>query len=376
MNPRLIDATEALHKLQSFSAVIDVRSPSEFAIDHMPSAQNWPVLDDAQRAEVGTLYTQVDPFVANKRGSALIARNIANHIETHAETLPKSWAPLVYCWRGGNRSGAMAHILARIGFSVVLVQGGYRALRRALRADLELLPGRLQFHVLCGRTGCGKSRLLRALRTAGAQVLDLEALAQHRGSVLGLEPGTQQPSQKLFESRLWAELHGFDPQRPVFVEAESKKIGVLHVPEALMEQMRIGRCVSLELDPALRVAFLLQDYAGLSADRALLQQRLDSLRALRGADVVAHWKNLIAQGNLSAFTAEILEQHYDPSYLRSMANHFRQFESSPRIQLSGIHDAAFAQAAAQVLDISCKSDARATFAGQHRTPTHTEAMSG
>jgi tRNA 2-selenouridine synthase len=256
------------------------------------------------------------------------------------------------------------------------VQGGYRALRRALRADLELLPGRLQFHVLCGRTGCGKSRLLRALRTAGAQVLDLEALAQHRGSVLGLEPGTQQPSQKLFESRLWAELHGFDPQRPVFVEAESKKIGVLHVPEALMEQMRIGRCVSLELDPALRVAFLLQDYAGLSADRALLQQRLDSLRALRGADVVAHWKNLIAQGNLSAFTAEILEQHYDPSYLRSMANHFRQFESSPRIQLSEIHDAAFAQAAAQVLDISCKSDARATFAGQHRTPTHTEAMSG
>ncbi|OYV40043.1 MAG: tRNA 2-selenouridine(34) synthase MnmH [Thiomonas sp. 20-64-5] len=352
MNPRTMDAAEALQSLKSFSAVIDVRSPSEFALDHMPGAQSWPVLDDAQRAEIGTLYTQVDPFVANKRGAALIARNIASHIETHADALPKSWAPLVYCWRGGNRSGAMAHILARIGFSVVLVQGGYRALRRALRADLEQLPGRLQFHVLCGRTGCGKSRLLRVLQSSGAQVLDLEALAQHRGSVLGLEPGDEQPAQKLFESRLWAQLHGFDPRRPVFVEAESKKIGMLHIPDSLMEQMRLGRCVSLELDPALRAEFLLQDYAALSADRALLQQRLDSLRALRGTDVVKRWTDWIAQGNLRAFIADILTQHYDPSYARSMTNNFRQFESAPRIQLGGIDEGAFTRAAAQVLRIS------------------------
>ncbi|MGC8701753.1 MAG: tRNA 2-selenouridine(34) synthase MnmH [Thiomonas sp.] len=352
MNPRAIEATEALQTLGSFSAVIDVRSPSEFALDHMPGAQNWPVLDDAQRAEVGTLYTQVDPFVANKRGAALIARNIADHIEAHADALPKSWSPLVYCWRGGNRSGAMAHILARVGFSVVLVQGGYRALRRALRADLEQLPRQLQFHVLCGRTGCGKSRLLRALRVAGAQVLDLEALAQHRGSVLGLEPGDEQPSQKLFESRLWAQLHSFDPNRPVFVEAESKKIGLLHVPGTLMEQMRNGRCVSLELDSALRVEFLLQDYSALSADRALLLQRLDSLRALRGAEVVKRWKDLVAQGDLRAFTADILDQHYDPSYLRSMTHNFHQFESAPCIQLGGIDEDAFAHAAAQVLSMS------------------------
>lgn len=372
MNPRILDAAEALQKLQSFSAVIDVRSPSEFALDHMPGAQSWPVLDDAQRAEVGTLYTQVDPFVANKRGAALIARNIADHIEAHADALPKSWAPLVYCWRGGNRSGAMAHILARVGFSVVLVQGGYRALRRALRADLEQLPGRLQFHVLCGRTGCGKSRLLRALQQAGAQVLDLEALAQHRGSVLGLEPGDTQPSQKLFESRLWAQLHDFDPQRPVFVEAESKKIGVLHLPDSLMEQMRNGRCVSLDLDADLRVEFLLQDYATLCADRALLRQRLDGLRMLRGADVVGHWKDLIAQGNLRAFTSEILEQHYDPSYLRSMANNFRHFAPSPHIQLGAIDDAAFARAAQQVLDLS---EAPAP-AGQHEAPMQGATMRG
>jgi tRNA 2-selenouridine synthase len=352
MNPRVMDATEALQALRSFSAVIDVRSPSEFALDHMPGAQNWPVLDDAQRAEVGTLYTQVDPFVANKRGAALIARNIADHIEAHADALPKSWTPLVYCWRGGNRSGAMAHILARVGFSVVLVQGGYRALRRALRADLEQLPRQLQFHVLCGRTGCGKSRVLRALQLAGAQTLDLEAIAQHRGSVLGLEPGDEQPSQKLFESRLWAQLHRFDSQKPVFVEAESKKIGLLHVPDSLMEQMRNSRCVSLELNPALRVEFLLQDYAALAADRSLLQQRLDSLRALRGAEVVKRWKDLIAQDDLRAFTADILEQHYDPSYLRSMTNNFQQFKPSSRVQLDGIDEIAFARAAAQVLSLS------------------------
>ena len=357
MNPRLIDAAEALQKLRTFSAVIDVRSPSEFALDHMPGAQSWPVLDDAERAEVGTLYVQVDPFVANKRGAALISRNIARHLDAHAADLPKTWAPAVYCWRGGNRSGALAHVLARIGFSVVLVQGGYRALRRALRADLEQLPARLQFQVLCGRTGCGKSRLLRALRDAGAQVLDLEALARHRGSVLGLEPGDKQPSQKLFETLLWEQLHGFDPQRPVFVEAESKKIGALHLPDSLMTTMRQAPCIAVELDTTMRVQFLLRDYAALSADAALLQQRLDTLRALRGAETVERWQQMIQAGALATFTAEILEQHYDPSYARSMTNNFRQFAHAPRLRLTGIDDASFSQAAQQVLELSRATDA-------------------
>lgn len=349
MNPRVIDAAEALHKLSTFSAVIDVRSPSEFALDHMPGALSWPVLDDAERAEVGTLYTQVDPFVANKRGAALIARNIANHIEAHAQDLPKSWAPLIYCWRGGNRSGAMAHILARIGFSVVLVQGGYRALRRALRADLERLPGQLPFHVICGRTGSGKSRLLQALQAAGEQVLDLEALARHRGSVLGLEPGQTQPSQKLFETGIWAALSSFDPRRPVFVEAESKKIGSLHVPDALMTRMRQGRCIHLELDTPLRVELLLADYATLSLDRPLLLERLASLRALRGAETISRWQEQIDQGDLATFTADILQHHYDPSYLRSMSNNFEHFPAAPVVRLQDIDALAFDRAAEQVI---------------------------
>lgn len=352
MNPRSIDASAALQALSTFSAVIDVRTPSEFALDHLPGAQNWPVLDDAQRAEIGTLYAQVDPFTANKRGAALIARNIARHLDMHTGPLPKSWSPLVYCWRGGNRSGALAHILARIGFSVTVVQGGYRALRRALRAQLEQLPATLQFHVVCGRTGCGKSRLLHALREAGAQVLDLEALAQHRGSVLGLEPGTQQPSQKLFESRLWAVLRGFDPQRPVYVEAESKKIGALQVPDALMARMRQGRCLALELDLPLRVQLLLRDYAALGADRELLRQRLHALRELRGAQAVDRWQQLVTAGQLDTFTAEILQQHYDPSYQRSMSRNFQHFDGALRLELDGIDAPAFARAAQRVLTLA------------------------
>ena len=349
MNPRPVEAADALRLLDRFSAVIDVRSPSEFALDHVPGAQNWPVLDDAQRAEIGTIYKQVDPFVANKRGAALVARNIAAHLDHRAADLPKSWAPLVYCWRGGNRSGAMAHVLAQVGFSVAVVRGGYRALRSALCAELDALPDRIDFRVICGRTGCGKSRLLQALRAAGAQVLDLENLARHRGSVLGLEPGAEQPSQKAFESQLWAALRGFDPARPVYVESESKKVGSLHVPDALMARIRAGRCIALELDDAARVAFLLRDYAALAADLPLLHARLDALRALRGAQTVERWKTLTAQGDLATFTAEILQQHYDPSYIRSMPRNFAGFGGAATVLLGGIEPEDFTHAAQAVL---------------------------
>ena len=368
MNPRLIEAAEALRKLDRFSAVIDVRSPSEFALDHVPGARNWPVLDDTQRAEIGTIYKQVDPFVASKRGAAMVARNIADHLDARAGDLPKSWSPLVYCWRGGNRSGAMAHVLARVGFSVAVVQGGYRALRSALCADLDRLPAQVDFRVVCGRTGCGKSRLLQALRAADAQVLDLEEIARHRGSVLGLEPGVEQPSQKAFESRLWAELRGLDPQRPVYVESESKKVGSLHVPDALMARIRAGRCVAVELDDAARVAHLLRDYATLAADLPLLHARLDALRALRGAQTVERWKALTAQGDLATFTAEILQQHYDPSYGRSMARNFAGFGSAATVQLGGIEPADFTRAAQAVLDLDA-SDARSQ-------PVQAQALAG
>jgi tRNA 2-selenouridine synthase len=255
-----ITASEALQRLADFDTVIDARSESEYAEDRVPGAVNWPSLNDEERRLVGTEYKQVSPFVAQKRGAALVARNIAAHIEREVLDKPKNWQPLVYCWRGGKRSGSLALVLAQIGFRVHLLEGGYREYRRAVTADLQHLPQDFRYRVLCGKTGSGKSRLLAALKQQGAQVLDLEGLANHRGSVLGLVPGSPQPGQKQFDSRVWDTLRGFDPAHEVWVESESKKVGELRVPEALITRMRSAPCMHVELALEERVALLLEDY--------------------------------------------------------------------------------------------------------------------
>ncbi|MHB8166355.1 MAG: tRNA 2-selenouridine(34) synthase MnmH, partial [Sulfuricella sp.] len=224
-----------LAQLARFDDIIDVRSPSEFRDDHIPGAVNFPVLNDEERARVGTIYKQTSAFDAKKIGAALVARNIAGHVEQHFSDQPKNWRPLVYCWRGGSRSGAMTHILNQIGWRAQQLKGGYKAYRTMVLATLQTLPGRFRYRVICGPTGSGKSRLLTALDELGAQVLDLEGLAAHRGSILGSLPDADQPSQKLFESRLWEALQKFDPDHPVYVEAESKKIGNIRAPDALLE---------------------------------------------------------------------------------------------------------------------------------------------
>ena len=229
-----------LDRLAHFDAVIDVRSPSEFAEDHIPGALNCPVLDDEERRRVGTLYKQVSPFEARKVGAALVSRNIARHLETHFLSKPKGWKPLVCCWRGGQRSGAMTLVLNQVGWGARQLAGGYKAFRQQVMDDLVALPEGLSFRILCGPTGSAKTALLDALAEAGEQVLDLENLANHRGSVLGGAPHTVQPGQKAFETGLWSALRGFDPARPVWVESESRRIGRLHVPAALFERLDTG----------------------------------------------------------------------------------------------------------------------------------------
>ncbi len=325
-----IAAEDALARLDAFSAVIDARSPAEFALDRLPGAVNWPSLDDAQRAAVGTEYKQVSPFVARKRGAAIVARNIAAHIERHVLDLPREWSPLVYCWRGGQRSGALATVLAQIGFRVHLLEGGYQRYRRAVVAALETLPGRFDFRVVCGPTGSGKSRLLGVLAAQGAQVLDLEALAEHRGSVLGLVPGSTQPSQKQFDSRVWDRLRRFDATRPVYVESESKKVGDVRVPEALIERMRAAPCVWLELPIERRVALLLDAYDFFVADSATFCARLDALKVLRGKDTVERWQELARAGANATVVRELLDLHYDPIYRESLRRNFGAAASAAR----------------------------------------------
>src|SRR5687768_5942200 len=274
-------------QLAEFDEVIDVRSEGEYGDDHIPGAINCPVLDDRERALVGTVYKQSSSFDAKRLGAALVSANIARHLRERFQDRPRGWLPLVYCWRGGGRSRALAHVLAEVGWRVRRLEGGYKAYRRAVVAELETLPQSFHWRVLCGLTGTGKSRLLRELRVAGAQVLDLEALAAHRGSVLGDMPEAPQPTQKMFDSLLWGELKALDAARPVFVEGESRKIGKLRVPEALIDAMWKAECVVLDAPVPVRVELLKGEYSHYLAAPEALAQQLDCLVTLHGRDVIA-----------------------------------------------------------------------------------------
>ena len=320
-----LSAGDALRRLAEFDTIIDARTEDEHALDHVPGALNWPTLDNAERIDIGTMYKQVSAFEAKKRGAALAARNIAAHIEREVLDKPKGWRPLVYCWRGGNRSGALATILGAIGFQVTLIDGGYKAWRAALVDDLPRLAEGLRYRVVCGPTGSGKTRLLHALAAEGAQVLDLEGLACHRSSVLGHLPGQPQPSQKGFDSLLWDALRRFDPGRPVYAESESKKVGNLRVPDGLMDALRASECIALRLSDEERVALLLEDYDYFVRDPELLIGRLQALRALRGGEVVNGWIGLVRAGRTPEMVRDLLAQHYDPTYAASTSRNFRRF---------------------------------------------------
>jgi tRNA 2-selenouridine synthase len=326
---------EAVAELDRFDAIIDVRSPAEFAEDHMPGAVNWPVLDDQERHDVGLLYA-TSPFEARKLGAALLARNVARHLETRTAELPKTWRPLVYCWRGGQRSGSMHWFLGQIGFRSRQLAGGYKAYRAQVREDLQAWPARFDWRVLCGRTGSGKTRLLHALAAEGAQVLDLEALAAHRGSVLGALPDAPQPSQKAFDSGLWSALRGLDPARPVFVESESRKIGRITVPAALLDAMRGERsaCIWIAMPEAARVELLLQDYGHFSADANGFCQALDGLVELRGHARVEGWQQRARAGDWAGVFAELMRDHYDPGYERSLRGHFPALARAREVTLA------------------------------------------
>lgn len=326
VEPRL-PATVA--DLAAFDEIIDVRSPGEFAEDHVPGAINLPVLDDAERERVGTLYKQVSSFEAKKTGAALVSRNIAQHLEAWFAAKQKSYRPLVYCWRGGSRSGSLTHVLQKIGFAAMQLEGGYKAYRRHVAAELARLPAAFGYRVVCGPTGSGKSRLLQALAAEGAQVLDLEALAAHRGSLLGALPDQAQPTQKGFESAVWFALSRFDPARPVFVESESKKIGALRVPDALIAAMHASPCLRLDVSLQARVRLLTEDYVHFLSDPETINRQLGYLTSLRGSEIIGSWQALASRRAWPELVATLLAQHYDPAYFKSLS---RNYAPSPADQ--------------------------------------------
>ena len=299
-----------------FDTIIDVRSPAEFAEDHIPGAISLPVLSDEERAKVGTIYTQDSPFVARKIGAALVARNAASHIETSLMGYGGGWQPLVYCWRGGQRSGSFSVILKQIGWRSETIEGGYQAYRRLVVRRLYEESLGLRVLRLDGNTGTAKTDILKRLKTMGVQIIDLEGLAGHRGSVLGDMPGGQ-PSQKAFESALCAEIATLDPARPLLVEAESSRIGALRMPPAIWSAMKDAPCVTVSAPLPQRAEYLASAYSDISDDTPKLAGLLGQLTKLVGHDVVQSWLVLLREGRLVDLAGELMTRHYDPAYARA-----------------------------------------------------------
>lgn len=327
---------------------LDVRSPGEYALDHVPGAVNCPVLDNAERAQVGTLYKQVSPFEARRLGGALVTANISRHMATLFAQKPKTWRPVVYCWRGGERSGAMTTWLRLVGWDARQLVGGYKTWRRAVAHDLAEWPAQFRWRVVGGATGCGKTRLLHALREAGVQVLDLEGLARHRGSVLGAWPHALQPSQKMFETGIHSVLAGFDRAKPVYVEAESRKIGTLFIPEALMQTLRTAPCVELHAPLPARLELLLEDYGWFGTDRAALVDKLACLSKVQSRERISRWQDWARAGALPQLFEELLTAHYDPLYARSLGRQFTGMATAQHVYADTLDAAAMRTLAAQV----------------------------
>lgn len=305
-----------LTQRHDFDEIIDVRTPLEYSIDAIPGAINLPVLSNEERILVGTRYRQA-PFDATRLGAAWVAKNIAYHLETSLAERPAHWRPLIYCWRGGKRSAAMTEWLNLIGWKARQLEGGYKGYRRWVMAQLDVLPRHYRFLVVRGDTGSGKTRLLRAFSELGAQVLDLEALACHRGSVLGALPGQRQPTQKFFDSQFVAKLSQFDVEQPVLIEDESRRIGTIHLPLSLMQAMGTAECIEVHALLHDRIALLEEEYAHLFDDIPYFKQRLQRLIPLHSKARIQHWLTLLEAGEKHALFRELIIQHYDPAYRKS-----------------------------------------------------------
>jgi tRNA 2-selenouridine synthase len=347
--PDVLTVDEALSRMHEFHDILDARSPGEYSLDRLPRAISAPVLTDAERAEVGTLYRNESGFVAKRVGAALVARNIAQLLETRFAERPREWRPLIYCWRGGNRSGALATVLSRVGWRVSLLEGGYKAFRHRVIDDLERLPTALQFRVIAGRTGCGKSLLLDALAARGAQVLDLEAIARHRGSVLGRMPGEPQPGQRHFETLIWERLSAFAPDQPVFVESESRRIGTCHLSESLTLAIRQAPCVVLEADRDRRSQLLISQYRHFIEQPDTLDAQLNRLIEVHGHDTIQAWRTLLTAGRFDELVQRLLGEHDDPTSARSMNRNFTRLHEAEVFSLDPTQPAALDELATSLL---------------------------
>lgn len=332
-----------------YAAIIDARTPAEFELDHIPGAINCPVLSNEERVIIGTIYKQVSPFEAKRLGASMVAANLAKHLQETFADKPANWKPLVYCWRGGLRSGAMVTWLRLVGWDAQQLAGGYKAFRHHVVEQIEEIVPRLQLRVLCGATGSAKTRVLLALQSQGAQVVDLEGLARHKGSLLGALPGIAQPSQKHFDTLLAHTLQTFDVSKPVYIEGESPKIGRIALPLALVQHMRAAKVLEINASSATRLVYLLRDYAYLGDEVEHLCERMGFLKEIQGGETVARWQAWARGGDLPALFEELMHLHYDPQYERSQAKSFAQWAQRISIPADDLSETAVNALATSIL---------------------------
>jgi tRNA 2-selenouridine synthase len=333
---------------EQYALIIDARSPHEYAEDHVPGAVNLPVVDDAEFAEVGIRY-KTDPHAAYLIGAQHSFRNLSRHTVDLISHYMPSDRFLVYCFRGGKRSALWASNLRLIGFQVDVVPGGWKRYRNWVRESLAVLPQRFEYRVLCGPTNCGKTRLLQALARQGEQVLDLEGLAKHRGSLLGDLPGEPQPTQKFFDTLLLDALRRFDPARPVWVEAESRKVGRLLVPDELTAAMRRARAIHLVVPMPERVRHCREEYAHFALDPKAMVAKLAPLKQMVGGEEMARWQALADAGEVDELFERLMTTHYDPCYARSTTREFGPGDGANRLELASLQPDALADAARRLI---------------------------
>lgn len=354
-----------MQDFNSYDLIIDARCPREYEEDHIPGAINLPVVDNNEYAEVGTLH-RTDPMAAYQLGARYSLMNIARHIESHLSKYNNKSKILVYCFRGGKRSKVWFDVLDTIGFRVEKLKGGWKAYRRWVNEQMTTVPADFRYIVVSGPTGCGKTRLLSALHESGAQVLDLEAIATHRGSIIGAVPGKKQPTQKMFDTLLLQRLSELDAGKPVWVEAESKKIGQVQLPEALLAGMRAGLTITVDAAMPQRVQLLREDYAHFEQDPDSLIERLAYLRPLVGGEEIGLWEQLAQRREVPQLFERLMRAHYDPSYRRSILRNYPDIDSSPKVMLEDLSPAGLLPVARSMREAYEAEKISADYAELHR----------
>ena len=321
MNERIELLTMAAVNELAFDEIIDVRAPEEYAVDHVTGAINLPVLDNDERVRVGTLHQQVSAFEAKKVGASLVSSNIARHLKEHFAKYGKSYRPLIYCFRGGQRSRSLATVLCEVGWRPAILEGGYKAYRAHVMEGLGV-SAKMRWRVLNGLTGSGKTLVLHALAERGAQVLDLEGLANHKGSLFGGDLENPQPSQKHFETLIHDQLKAFDPERTVFVEAESPKIGHLNIPGPLWTSLRPAPVIEVNSPVEARAQYLYGDYASWRGDSERILGTIERLRPFQSKEQIERWISLCHAEDWIPFVETLLTEHYDKRYGAGGSGHY------------------------------------------------------